>query len=53
MQELEEPRQRCERGRARVTVALVKPGLDRLQVPVTEVVEGDPIERLRHVGEVE
>ena len=53
MQQLEQPFERGRRGRARAGVAVVQPALDRLEVPVAEVVEGQVVELVRHVGEVE
>ena len=40
VEQLQQPLERGERGRLRVGVAVVEPRLDRLGVPVAEVVEG-------------
>ncbi len=53
MQEREEPLERRERGRAGVVVAVVEPLLDRLGVPVAEVVEREVVEDTGRGGEVE
>ena len=53
MQEREQALERRERGRDRRLVAVVQPRLDRLGVPVAEVVEGEVVERRRRLGEVE
>ena len=53
VQEREQALERGERGRGRVLVAVAEPRLDRLGVPVAEVVEGEPVERLHGVREVE
>ena len=54
VQELEQPLQHRERHSARVPVRfVVEPRLDRLRVPVAEVVEGEVVERIDGVREVE
>ena len=53
MQQLEQALERRERGRARVRVARVQARLDRLGVPVAEVVEGQVVELARRRAEVE
>ena len=53
MQQLQQPLERGDRGRARVGVAVVEPRLDRLGVPVAEVVEGEVVELVDEVREVE
>ena len=53
MQEREQPLERRQRGRDRRRVAVVEPRLDRLRVPVAEVVEREVVERRRRLGEVE
>ncbi len=53
VQEREEPLERAERGRDRRLVAVVEARLDRLRVPVAEVVEREVVERRRRLGEVE
>ncbi len=47
MQQRQQPLERGERGRARVLVAVVESRLDRLRVPVAEVVERQVVERGR------
>ena len=49
----EQPLERGERRRARVRVAAVEPRLDRLGVPVAEVVERQVVERARRRRELE
>ena len=53
MEQLEQPLERTESGRAGILIALVEARLDRLQVPIAEVVEGEAVQGLRHMGEVE
>ena len=53
VQQLQQPLERGGRRRARVGVAVVEPRLDRLEVPVAEVVEGQVVELVGHVREVE
>ena len=53
IEQLEEALERRERGRARVRVARVQARLDRLGVPVAEVVEGQVVEFAHDVREVE
>ena len=53
MQQREQPLERGERRGLRVLVAGVEPRLDRLRVPVAEVVEGEVVGPLDRVGEVE
>ena len=53
MEQRQQPLERRERRRRRVLVALAQPRLDRLGVPVAEVVEGEAVERLDRVREVE
>ena len=53
VQEREQALERGERRRRRVLVALAQARLDRLRVPVAEVVEREPVERLHRVREVE
>jgi hypothetical protein len=53
VQQLEQPLERCERSRARVGVPLVEPLLDRLGVPVAEIVEGEAVEIRDEMREVE
>ncbi len=53
MEQPQEPLERRERGRGRGGVARVQTGLDRLGVPVAEVVEGEVVEPLDDMGEVE
>ena len=50
MQQLEQPLERGERGR--LHVGLAEPRLDRLEVPVAEVVEGQVVEPVDGVREV-
>ena len=49
MQQLQEPLERRARGRERIRVVLVEPRLDRLEIPVAEVVEGEVVELLHQV----
>src|SRR5206468_11591591 len=51
VQQLEQPLERGERRR--LHVGLIQPRLDRLEVPVAEVVEGQVVEPLDGVREVE
>ena len=51
MEELQQPLERGERRRGRVRVATVQPRLDRLGVPVAEVVEGQVVEHARSTCE--
>ena len=53
MEEREQALERGERGRDGSLVAVVQPRLDRLGVPVAEVVEREVVERRRRLGEVE
>jgi len=53
VQELQQPLERGGRSRARVGVAVVQPLLDRLGVPVAEVVEGQVVELVDEVREIE
>ncbi len=53
MEQLEQPLQRRERRRLRVGVTVVQPRLDRLRVPVAEVVEGEVVEAVGDLGERE
>ena len=53
MEQREQPFERGERRRLRVRVAVVEARLDRLGVPVAEVVEREPVERGDRVREVE
>ena len=53
MQQLQQPLERDGRGRARVGVAVVQPRLHRLEVPVAEVVEGEVVQLVHRVREVE
>ena len=53
VEEREQPLERGERGGAAVLVAVVQARLDRLGVPVAEVVEGEVVERAGRGGEVE
>ncbi len=53
MQEREQPLERRERSRDRLRVTVVEPWLDRLGVPVAEVVEREVVERRRRLREVE
>ena len=53
MEEREQPLERGERGRDRVRVRLVEARLDRLRVPVAEVVEREVVEDRRGGREVE
>src|SRR6188508_783300 len=53
MEQSEEPLEGGERGRDRRRIAVVEPRLDRLRVPVAEVVEGEVVEGGRRLGEVE
>ena len=53
MQQRQQPLERGERGGDRRLVAVVEPRLDRLGVPVAEVVEGQVVERVGDVREVE
>ena len=53
VQEREEALERRQRGRARVLVPVVEPLLDRLGVPVAEVVEREVVEDAGRGGEVE
>ncbi len=53
VEEREQPLERVERGGDRVCVLLVEAWLDRLRVPVAEVVEGQVVEAVRRGGEVE
>jgi hypothetical protein len=53
VQQLQQPLECRERRRARVGVAFVEAGLDRLRVPVAEVVERQVVELAREVREVE
>ena len=53
VEQLQQPLERGERRRLGVGVAGVEPRLDRLQVPVAEVVEGQVVELVDEVGEVE
>ena len=53
VQEREQTLERGERGRDRRLVTVVEPRLDRLGVPVAEVVEGEVVERGRRLREVE
>src|SRR5581483_143371 len=53
VQQLQQPLEGCERGRPRIPVAVVQPRLDRLRVPVAEVVEGEVVQELRDLREVE
>src|SRR5689334_6310203 len=51
MQELQQPLERGERGR--LNVGLTEARLDRLEVPVAEIVEGQVVELADEVREVE
>ena len=53
MEEREQPLERRERRRLRVGVLVVEPLLHRFRVPVAEVVEGQVVELVDQVGEVE
>ena len=53
MQELEQPLERRRRRGSRVHVALVEAPLHRLGVPVAEVVEGQVVQLVDEMGEVE
>jgi hypothetical protein len=53
MQQLQEPLERRGRRRDGIRIVLVDPGLDRLQIPVAEIVEGDVVELLDEVREIE
>ena len=53
MQERDQPLERCERRRARVGIPLVEPRLDRLRVPVAEVVEREVVEAFTACRELE
>src|SRR5581483_11375080 len=53
VQQREQPLERGERGSGRGGVARVQPRLDRLRIPVAEVVEDEVVERLDQVREVE
>src|SRR5436190_85913 len=53
MKELQKALETRGRGRDRIGVAGVQAGLDRLEVPVAEVVEGEVVELLHQVREVE
>ena len=53
MEKHEEAFQGRERRRRRIRVVLVQPRLDRLRVPVAEVVEGEVVERVGRRGELE
>src|SRR5579872_2875728 len=53
VQELQQADERRERGRLRIGVAVVEPLLDRLRVPVAEVVERQVVELVDEVREVE
>ena len=53
MEQLQEPLERGERRGTRVLVAAVEPRLDRLCVPVAEVVEREVVERARRRRELE
>ena len=53
MQQLQQPLERRGRRRARIGVAVVQPRLDRLEVPVAEVVERQVVELVHRVREVE
>jgi hypothetical protein len=49
MQELEEPLQRRERRRLRLLVARVEARLDRLRIPVAEIVEREVVKLVDEV----
>jgi hypothetical protein len=53
MQQRQQPLERGRRGRARVGVSFVQPRLDRLGVPVAEVVERQVVQLVDQVREVE
>ena len=53
MKQPEQPLQRREGRRLRVGVAVVQPGLDRLGVPVAEVIEDQVVEAVGDLGERE
>src|SRR5437667_12186789 len=53
MEQLQQAFERRERRRLRLLVAVVEARLDRLREPVAEVVEGEPVQLLRRVREVE
>ena len=53
MQQLEEPLECRARCRDRIRVTLVDARLDRLEIPVAKVIEGEVVELLDEVREVE
>ena len=53
MQELQQPLQRRDRGGSCVLVAVVEAPLHGLGIPVAEIVEGEVVELVHHVREVE
>ena len=53
MEQLEQALQRRKRGRAGVGITVVEPRLDRLRVPVAEIVEREAIQRVCAGGELE